>query len=67
VAVPAAGPGLACFYDDADAAAAESEKEDMATPLYVEGANWDQMKRLKSNSALYRAGLINRVTPTAAG
>jgi hypothetical protein len=67
VAAPAAGSSLASFYDDADAAAAESEEVDMTTPLYVEGANWDQMKRLKSNSALYRAGLINRVTPTAGG
>jgi hypothetical protein len=67
VAAPAAGSSLASFYDDADAAAAESEEEDMTTPLYVEGANRDQMKRLKSNSALYRPGLINRVTPTAAG
>jgi hypothetical protein len=39
----------------------------MTTLLYVEGANWDQIKRLKSNSALYRAGLINRVTSTVAG
>jgi hypothetical protein len=53
VVASAAGSSLASFYDDADAAAAESEEEDMTTPLYVEGANWGQMKRLKSNSALY--------------
>jgi hypothetical protein len=32
--------------------------------VLVHEDDWDQMKRLKSNSALYRAGLIKLVTPT---
>ena len=62
VAAPAAGSSLASFYDDADAAAAESKVEGVATSLHAQGGNWDRMKWLKFKSALYRAGLIKRLT-----
>lgn len=53
------------FYDDDSAS--DEEAEDTTSPLFVEGVNWAQMKKMKKKSALYMKGMINRVTRTPTG
>jgi len=62
---PAGGAALAGFYDDDSAS--DEEAEDTTSPLFVEGVNWAQMKKMKKKSALYMKGMINRVTRTPTG
>lgn len=66
VAVPSSGTFLTGYYDPIEEDDDEEEEaEDSTSPLFVEGVNWDEMKRKRMKSALYAKGVITRVTSGA--